>query len=178
MLSYKYIISLFILHNFSVCKIVYFVITRVLANTYTFSLLDKPPNFYIKTSKNIRHSCALAPQKYSRCRHSRIAPARPSARTNQRHSTRCVALFPSDKNATILIHCFDNGHGLFSCKYTQKYLDSARNFFSSVPLPITQIINPPVEYSPHCDHPHSDKRHRSFIISCLFSGVEFTAAAV
>ena len=50
--------------------------------------------------------------------------------------------------------------------------------FSSAPVPITQIINPPVEYSPHCDLPHSDKRHRSFIISCLFSGVEFTAVAV
>jgi hypothetical protein len=49
MLSYKYITRLITLHNFSVPKIVYFVITRVFAKTYTFSPLDKPPTFDIYT---------------------------------------------------------------------------------------------------------------------------------
>jgi hypothetical protein len=65
--------------------------------------------------------------------HSRVAPVRPNASTYRYARTRRVALLPGNKNATILLRCFDSGHGLLSCKYASRCLDSARDivFLSS-----------------------------------------------
>jgi hypothetical protein len=111
--------------------------------------------------------------------HSRIASARPNARTNGHESTRRrVALFPSDKVQPYYFAALKVVTGCSLVNMHANALIQRGTLFFSVPLPTTQIINPPVEYSPHCELLRNNKRHRSFIMSCLLSGVEFTAVAV
>jgi hypothetical protein len=143
-----------------------------------FSPLDKPPKFDISACNKIATAARWHPKN------NQNAQPGHSGTTKRQNlqackNTPCGAV--SWQQKCNYIYYFVALTVVAICSLVNMHEDALiqqGTLFSSAPLPITQIINLPLESSPHCDLPHSDKLHRSFIISCLFSGVEFTAVAV